>query len=727
MAETTLEVDGIHQVPAVRDHVAGRLRALGFEHLVDDAHLVVSELVTNALLHGGGRAVVRVLPAGDGVRAEVADGTRLPPVIGPQSDRAMTGRGLRLVRALADRWGVDVRGQGKVVWAELSSGGNGRAVVAPQRAGVAPWLEAGGADGPGQPEERRYHVELGSVPLELLLEAKAHVDNLVREFSLAAAGAASGVTAELPTALGRLVEAVVDRFAEARLAIKHQAVAAARAGLERADLALDLPLSIADAADDYLRALDEADAYCRAARLLTLETPPQHRVFRQWYVEEMAAQLRAAAAGTPHRPRSFEERLLAEIDEVARARRVSDRAARLYAVAGALASAATPESVAEAVLTEGAAALGAAGGGLLLLADADRFAVPATVGYAPELVEQLRAESQDAELPAAVALRTGESVWLETREDRDARFPELADLERWTAALCAVPLVVDGRRIGAVRFSFREPRLFDEDERRFVHALAAQCGPALERARLHRDRADVSQRLQRSLLPPALPDIPGVETAAVYRAFGDGVEVGGDFYDAWEVSPGRFAIAVGDAAGTGPEAAAVTALARHTLRALSMHQGSPEAVMVDLNTAMRRSSRSDEAFCTAVFGSVTVDDGVRFRLASGGHPHPLVRRADGVVEEIELDGSFIGAVDEIAVGVRDVVLGPGETIAFFTDGVTDARRDGRFFDVDGIAAVLTGCEGTAAETAAAIEAAVLAHAGERLADDMALLVLRSVP
>jgi sigma-B regulation protein RsbU (phosphoserine phosphatase) len=169
----------------------------------------------------------------------------------------------------------------------------------------------------------------------------------------------------------------------------------------------------------------------------------------------------------------------------------------------------------------------------------------------------------------------------------------------------------------------------------------------------------------------------------------------------------------------------MTALVRNTLRALSMHQGSPEAVMVDLNTAMRRSSRSEEAFCTAIFGYVTVTDGIVVRLASGGHPFPFLRRADGTVEEVQLGGSFLGAIDEVSVAVADVALAPGETIVFFTDGVLDARSGEVFFDVDGVSDVLATCGGSAVETAHAIEAAVLAHAGDRLDDDMALLVLRA--
>ena len=142
-------------------------------------------------------------------------------------------------------------------------------------------------------------VELGEVPTDLLIAAKEHVDNLVREFTLAASGAAAGTTASVPPHLARLMETVVHRFALPRRLIKEQAIAARRLRRSHVRLVLTVPVESADAGSEYLEALDEADSWCRAARLLTLETPPQHRIFRRWYVEELIAQLRAAAAGAP--------------------------------------------------------------------------------------------------------------------------------------------------------------------------------------------------------------------------------------------------------------------------------------------------------------------------------------------------------------------------------------------------------------------------------------------
>ena len=686
-----------------------RAHELGREALSDDAALVITELVTNAFLHGGGYVGMNVTAAGHGLRLEVRDRNRVPPLLGHASEESLTGRGMRVVASLASRWGAEVRDDGKVVWAELSGDTTGPDHALSAEDLIAMWEDERIAQG----NEPRFHVELGDVPTHLLLSAKSHVDNVVREFALASAGARSGLTEEVPPHLAALLDAVVDRFSEARLSIKHQALEAAGSGAPRTRLALDLPASAADAAQEYVAALDEVDTYCRAMRLLTLETPPQHRIFRQWYIGELVAQLRAAAAGErPPEPEPFDRRLLAELDRLASSGRASERAARLYAVAAAFATAATPEAVAAAVLNEGVEALGASGGGVLLATAEDTLSVPGVVGY--------------DELPAAVALRTRTSVWLESRVERDRRFPKLAGMEATTVALCAVPLEVQGRCIGALRFSFTEARLFDDEERRFITALAAQAAQAMDRAQLQRARLDVSRRLQQSLLPPKVPEIPRLDLAVLYHPFGDGIEIGGDFYDVWQIGEGRWAIAIGDVAGTGPEAAAITAVARHTVRALTMVNWEPEQIIRGLNTALYNAAAEDEheRFCTVIFGVVTTDDVIRVNLASGGHPPVTVRRADGTVEDHVVGGTLLGVFPEPSVGRVELTLEPGDTLLFVTDGVLEARRDGVLFDSEGVKRVLTAGQPTALTTITHLEQAVLAHTGGVLADDMAAVVLR---
>ncbi|MDQ1397730.1 MAG: hypothetical protein QOG64_2989, partial [Acidimicrobiaceae bacterium] len=284
---------------------------------VYSAELIVSELVTNALLHGGGSAQLTVLPIQDGARIEVSDGNRNTPLVGVATADAMTGRGLHLVARLAARWGVDPTEAGKVVWAEVVDAPRHR--IEPSEEDLfAAWADSFDSE----LEDLRVRVSLGHVPTGLLVAAKRHIDNLVREFTLAAGGGRSRTTAPVPVALAELIDRVVHRFEDARLEIKRQATAAARAGSSHTFLELDLPVDAADAAEQYVEALDEADEYCRANRVLTLETPPQHRLFRRWYTGEIVKQLRAVQAGRA-RPEvmPFEQRLLEEVDNADLARR----------------------------------------------------------------------------------------------------------------------------------------------------------------------------------------------------------------------------------------------------------------------------------------------------------------------------------------------------------------------------------------------------------------------
>ena len=303
---------GLEEVPRSR---AFARRAMGghLAAVADDAALVLTELVTNALLHGGPpvRLRLRELPAG--VRLEVADRGADLPVAARRSSVAMTGRGLALVDALTRSWGVDEdeRG-GKVVWAELAE--DGTEADAPIGHDPELLLEAFPDDDDVEP---LHVVALGAVPTDLLLEAKAHVDNLVREFTLEAAAAdesAAASGAGVPPELAELVATVVHAFRGPRNAIKRQALEAAARDEPEVHLTLTLPPSAVDAGERYLAALDEADGWAAGARLLTLETPPVHKVFRHWYVQTLVDQLRALADGmSPPPVVSFPQRLAASL------------------------------------------------------------------------------------------------------------------------------------------------------------------------------------------------------------------------------------------------------------------------------------------------------------------------------------------------------------------------------------------------------------------------------
>ncbi|MDP9182573.1 MAG: GAF domain-containing protein, partial [Actinomycetota bacterium] len=289
-AELTLgeEADA---VPRAR-RFAARILEDETPHRVADAQLVVTELVTNAKLHGQPPVVLRLELREQGLRVEVQDRGRSIPMQPRENLDSMTGRGLSLVRAVATSWGVQpVEGGGKIIWAEIADDGRGADDVAVGELDVHALLAAWGEEEPDA--SVGYRVVLGAVPTALLLDAKWHVDSVVRELTLAG----GDQSRPLPPEMRALVTSVTEDFMEARNAIKQQALAAAQRGDPFTDLTLFLPLSAADAGERYLEALDESDRYARASRLLTLAPPASHRAFRRWYVQALVDQLRAVARG----------------------------------------------------------------------------------------------------------------------------------------------------------------------------------------------------------------------------------------------------------------------------------------------------------------------------------------------------------------------------------------------------------------------------------------------
>jgi PAS domain S-box-containing protein len=432
------------------------------------------------------------------VRLEVHDGSRTLPVRTRStggSAQGLTGRGLGLIDAVAASWGVDAAAHGKVVWVELTP--ESVAVAEPgDDADLDDLLD--GFDAWPQDDVPLHPVTLPDVPTDLLLAAKEHVESVVRELALLATGAASGVSAALPPHLHELAAELSQSWAEVRQAIKRQAVAAAERGEQRTTLSLSLPLAAADAGERYLAALEQADSYGRASRLLTLAAPPQHRAFHRWYVTSVVEVLRSAARGEQSAPPSFESHLLREIDHLATLQQVSMRSARLQRVSASLSAALGAREVAEAVLSEAVADLGALRGSLLVPdPSGSGLRAAASTGASPALLAATAlAVADGAATPAVRAWSTGTAVWLEAA-DGLAEHPDLLRLEPDVGAACAIPLHAGGQPVGVLVLSFLDSRLFDDDERAFLRALAAVGASALERASLHESQAEVADRLVR--------------------------------------------------------------------------------------------------------------------------------------------------------------------------------------------------------------------------------------
>ncbi len=239
--------------------------------------------------------------------------------------------------------------------------------------------------------------------------------------------------------------------------------------------------------------------------------------------------------------------------------------------------------------------------------------------------------------------------------------------------------------------------------------------------------ARLARTLQQSLLPPNLPEMPGVEVAARYLPAGRGMDVGGDFYDLFRTGARTWGIVMGDVCGKGAEAATVTALARYTVRAAAMQTRKPREILATLNEAIIRQRSGDERFVTAVYASVRRGpDGARLRIACGGHPLPLVLRESGRVMTVGRTGTLLGLFRDIEVKDASVHLRHGDALVLFTDGVIEARdEEGELFDEQRLRDLLADCAGLdAAEIAKRVEEAVLGYSAGEPADDTAVLVLR---
>jgi serine phosphatase RsbU (regulator of sigma subunit) len=259
--------------------------------------------------------------------------------------------------------------------------------------------------------------------------------------------------------------------------------------------------------------------------------------------------------------------------------------------------------------------------------------------------------------------------------------------------------------------------------------VAARAATAIDNARLHRDRSHIARTLQRSLLPPRLPRIEGFEIAARYRAAGEGNEVGGDFYDVFQRTDSSWIVALGDVCGKGAEAAALTALARYTLRAAAISDGAPRALLASLNEAIVRDRRDEspsDRFMTAVTGCLDLDpEHPVLAIGSAGHPPPVLVRADGTAEPIDIRGRALGLLPGVEVGSCKIALRPGDALVLYTDGVLDAGAPKRPLAMEELVeAARAVARGPAAEMARAVERAALDRAVGAPRDDIAIVVLR---
>jgi serine phosphatase RsbU (regulator of sigma subunit) len=301
----------------------------------------------------------------------------------------------------------------------------------------------------------------------------------------------------------------------------------------------------------------------------------------------------------------------------------------------------------------------------------------------------------------------------------------LRDLRMRSALI--VPLIARGRTLGAFSMVGSDSRRrYSQRDLNLASDLAVRAAVAVDNARLFRERSHVALTLQRSLLPPALPPIDGLELTARYRPAQAGVDIGGDFYDVFPVGEGEWAVVIGDVCGKGVEAAALTGLARHSIRAaVRQGQDGPAALEVLNEEMLARSSEPD--FCTLAYVQLRGQEGaVEATVVCAGHPPPLVIRATGEVERAGEPGTLLGVLPTLDLRPRSVMLAPGDALFLYTDGLVEglAGDDGAEAILRGFLAEAAGQEAEA--IAALVDRAVGKH-HEGTRDDSAFVVARVPP
>lgn len=289
-----------------------------------------------------------------------------------------------------------------------------------------------------------------------------------------------------------------------------------------------------------------------------------------------------------------------------------------------------------------------------------------------------------------------------------------------------VPLIAHGRTIGALAFLTTESsRHYTADDLSLAEELARRAGVAIDNARLYHDRNAVARTLEDSLLPPSLPRIPGVEVAATYQPAA-GRPIGGDFYDLFDLGSGSWLAVIGDVVGKGAPAAAMTSLARHTMRTAARYDPDPQQILEVLNDAIIHGAPEEGQFCTIVCARLTPMEGkLHIELADGGHPVPFLIRGSKV-ERVDVTGMPLGMWPRLDVGVKELTLEPGDKLVFYTDGVIEARFEGELYGEDRLRAFLEdNTDLEANQLAARIELEAITFQDANVHDDIAVMVIEA--
>jgi len=334
-----------------------------------------------------------------------------------------------------------------------------------------------------------------------------------------------------------------------------------------------------------------------------------------------------------------------------------------------------------------------------------------------------------------ITFRPGEDVpgrVFETREpERYDRISE-ADTRLLNAAsrqglesLLAVPLLARGRSIGVLVVFAKEPGMFSNEEMDLLRTFAAQAALAIDTAELFSKEHHVASVLQASILPSGLPRVPGLDTSSVYQPAGTDADIGGDYYDLFVAPDGTVSISIGDVCGKGVVAATKTSMIKYAIRGMVAADLAPSRILEELNRMLLESGDAT-SIVTLWLGRLDTSTGV-LRYADGGHPAGLLRHGDPVgIDRLGTTGALLGAVADGVWEEQEARLSHGSTLLLYTDGVTEARDQTRFFGEGRVHRALRP-GGTASEVAQRLLTMVQRFSEGEMRDDAAILVVRYEP
>jgi len=659
----------------------------GLQIVLDEALLLVTELVTNAVVHAGTDIELQIETSADEIRVEVIDKTPGLLNVGRHinEDAREGGRGLLLVEALADEWGTRHFGWGKSVWFVL-----------------------------GQKTERRQAIRLAEPhdpPHEPARQPRRDIGWLTELRG----------DLEQTVSPDYFVTELLHRLAEGLGLDQCWVYAHSSDDEQRWELvARHDPLSPAPDADAVRRATRRSKKELADTGILLLPLQGASGVFGALAIGAAAKLGRAESALA----RLVGERIgVAVRDDRARTTQLRSRGfLALLAEASEMFAGTLDVQLAMTLATQ-----------LVVPRFARWSAVWATYERAPRLMAIAHADEERlGAMQSALSGADGDELASRLARDLSERRPNLLPgsalptelVGERNGEVLALPLVARRRLLGVLVIGRPPGAIFGADDVGLLNDLARRTAVAVDSARLYEESTMIARALQASLLPPTLPRGGVAEFGARYAPAGEGNEVGGDFYDVFELSDGGWGIAIGDVCGKGPEAAAITGMARDVLRLLMRDGARPPAALRRLNEAILDLGERGR-FCTAMLGTIRPDaDRLRVTLSCAGHPRPVLLRANGEVGFAGPHGTLLGVLDHVELSEETVILEAGDALVFYTDGVTERRNGSAMFGEHNLLDCLRTVAGQSADTIAEwLEEQVRRFGAAR--DDLAVLVVRA--